>query len=140
MRRLWASREIAAPPVVLWELLVDPQRWPSWGPSVRSAEVVDPPLGPGSRGEVTTVGGLRLPFEVTAFEQGRRWSWKVAGLPATDHTVEALGDDRCRVGFGVPVVAAPYLAVCRIALHRLDGLAGDLHPARVRASRSSCRE
>ncbi|MFN3216539.1 MAG: hypothetical protein ACE367_08600 [Acidimicrobiales bacterium] len=47
-------------------------------------------------------------------------SWKVAGVPATSHAVEALGDDRCRAGFGVPVAAAPYLAVCALALRRIE--------------------
>lgn len=47
----------------------------------------------------------------------------VAGVPATDHTVESLGPDRCRVSFGAPWVAVPYLAVCRLASSRLDGLA-----------------
>jgi hypothetical protein len=116
-------REVDAPAEVLWGLLVDPERWPSWGPSVRSAELVGPPLGLGSRGAVTTVGGLRLPFEITAFELGQRWTWKVAGLPATGHTVEVLAPDRCRVGFSVPVAAAPYLLVCRVALSRLARLA-----------------
>jgi uncharacterized protein YndB with AHSA1/START domain len=123
VKRLWARRAIDAPAELLWGLLVDPERWPSWGPSVRSAELIGPPLGLGSRGAVTTVGGLRLPFEITAFEPGHRWAWMVAGLPATDHTVEVLAVDRCRVSFGVPVVAAPYLVVCRVALGRLDLLA-----------------
>ena len=117
------QRDIQAPASVLWELLVNPERWPSWGPSVVRAVLDDPDLRLGSRGVVTTVGGLRLPFEITAFERGARWAWSVAGISATDHTVETLASDRCRVGFGAPWVVAPYLAVCRIALARLDTLA-----------------
>jgi hypothetical protein len=64
-----------------------------------------------------------LPFTVTAVVDGRRWCWNVAGVPATDHTVTPLDDGRCRVGFGVPVVAAAYLAVCRVALRRIATLA-----------------
>jgi hypothetical protein len=37
--------------------------------------------------------------------------------------VEALGPDRCRVGFGVPWVAAPYLLVCRAAIIRIRRIA-----------------
>ena len=37
--------------------------------------------------------------------------------------VEALDDERCRVGIGTPWPTAPYLAVCRLALSRLDRLA-----------------
>jgi hypothetical protein len=39
----------------------------------------------------------------------------VAGIPATGHRVEPLGPERCRVVFEVPLLAAPYLAVCRVA-------------------------
>jgi hypothetical protein len=75
------------------------------------------------QGTVTTTLGLTLPFEVTAYDEGARWAWKVGGVSVTDHTVEPLGPNRCRVGFGVSWPAAPYLLVCRIALGRLDRLA-----------------
>ncbi len=123
MRTVRVHRELIAGPATAWDLLVDPRRWPEWGPSVRSAEVDGGVLGPGAEGTVTTAVGVRLPFRVTSFEPGRRWAWAVAGLPATDHTVEATSPGRCRVGFGVPWPAAPYLAVCRVALDRLDNLA-----------------
>lgn len=123
MKQLWVRRDIDAPAAVLWELLVNPEHWSSWGPSVRTAVLDGRDMGRGSRGVVTTVAGLRLPFEITTYERRARWAWRVAGVPATEHTVESLGPDRCRVGFGAPWVVAPYLAVCRIALRRLDGLA-----------------
>ena len=129
MRRLWVRRDIDAPATVLWELLVHPERWPTWGPSVRRAVLDGPDLQLGCQGLVTTVGGLRVPFEITAYVRGARWAWTVAGVPATDHTVEPLGPDRCRVAFGAPWVAAPYLAVCLLALSRLDGLATGCAPA-----------
>ena len=123
MRRFHISRTIDAPPAAVWDLLVDLQRWPQWGPSVRSATIDDDHLRLGSLGSVVTVAGVSLPFEVTHFVPGRSWSWKVAGIPATDHAVEPLGDDRCRLTFGVPAVAAGYLVVCRVALRRLDEMA-----------------
>jgi uncharacterized protein YndB with AHSA1/START domain len=125
MRRLWVHRDVDAPAAALWDLLVDPRRWPDWGPSVRSADLDGPELRLGTRGTVTTAGGARLPFEITAYERGHRWAWKVAGVPATDHTVDLLGAGRGRVGFGVPVIAVPYLVVCQAALHRLERLAID---------------
>jgi hypothetical protein len=73
---------------------------------------------------VTTAFGVTLPFEVTGYQEGARWGWTVAGVPATEHIVEPLGAERCRAGFGVPWLAAPYLVVCRVALSRLAGMAG----------------
>ena len=90
---------------------------------MRSADLDGQRLSVGATGSVTTVLGLALGFEVTAYDDGARWAWKVGGIPATDHTVEPLGPDRCRAGIAVPWLAAPYLAVCRIALGRVDRLA-----------------
>lgn len=106
-------------------MLVSPDLWPHWGPSVRRAHFDAPRLATGVTGTVTTVFGVELPFEITDHAESRRWAWKVAGVPATDHTVEPAGPGRCRVGFGVPWPAAAYLAVCHVALRRLDRLAGE---------------
>ncbi len=124
MRRLSVTREIDAPAHRVWALLADPGQWPRWGPSVRSAALDGGGgLRLGATGRVTTVVGARLTFEITAFEPGERWAWRVGGIPATDHTVEPLGPGRCRAGFGVSWVAAPYLLVCRVALRRIARLA-----------------
>ncbi len=123
MRSIWVHRDIAAPAERAWELLSEPDRWSAWGPSVRGAALHGERLERGATGTVTTAVGIDLDFEITRFEPGRAWSWKVAGVPATDHRVEPLGPDRCRVGFGVPWPALPYLAICRLALARIETLA-----------------
>jgi hypothetical protein len=117
---LWIHREIDAPVEVSWRLLAEPDRWPEWGPSVRSVVLDGDRFDRGATGTVTSVVGIELRFEVTDYREGEFWAWNVAGLPATHHSVESLGSDRCRVAFGVPWVAAPYLAVCEIALRRID--------------------
>jgi hypothetical protein len=122
MKLRWVSREMAVPPEVMWELLVDIRRWPEWGPSVRHATLATSRLELGSCGTVRTIIGIELPFEVTSFEDGRRWSWKVARCPATDHVVEPRGPRSSNVAFGVPWIAWPYLLVCRLALRHLEEL------------------
>lgn len=122
MKKLWVRRDIDATPATVWELLTEPKYWSEWGPSVRGAELAANRLRKGARGKVTTMLGLDLPFEITEFDEGKRWAWTVAGVPATDHTVEPLGPARCRVAFGVPWPAAPYLAVCRLALDRIENM------------------
>jgi hypothetical protein len=125
MKQLWVSADIDAPASTVWDLLVDPAAWPRWGPSVRRASVDGGALGAGARGRVVTALGVTLAFEITTFERGSHWAWKVGGINATDHRVEPLGPRRCRVGFGVGWLAAPYLVICRIALGRLEQLASE---------------
>lgn len=122
VKQLWSHRDIDAPANRVWELLTTPAR-PAWGPTVRRAELHGDRLEAGATGVVTTLLGLDLPFEITGYDESEHWTWKVAGVTATDHRVEPLGPSRCRVGFGVPWPAAPYLTVCRVALRRLDAMA-----------------
>lgn len=117
------DRHIDAPAEAAWRLLTDVSAWPQWGPSVRRA-VLDgggTRLTAGARGTVWTVAGVRMGFAVTEFEPGRRWSWRVAGVPATGHEV-AGAPGGCRVAFEVPWWAGPYVAVCSAALGRIDTL------------------
>jgi hypothetical protein len=116
------SVEILAPASAAWKLLTDTSRWPDWGPSVSRVESVEQQIGPGSSGRVLTIFGVWLPFRVTEFVAGHRWNWEVAGIPATGHRVDSLGPDRCRVVFEVPLLATPYLAVCRLAAERIRSI------------------
>jgi hypothetical protein len=119
------ARTMPVPPTAAWDVLTDLAAWPRWGPSVSAAELADPgPLRLGSRGTVRTAVGVSLPFEVTEFDDGRVWAWKVAGISATRHSVtpQVTG---CRVTFGVPLWAPAYLTVCALALPRIQQLAGE---------------
>jgi hypothetical protein len=88
---------------------------------VRAVDCEDRYVRAGSTGCVTTVGGIQLPFEVTACAAGR-WTWDVARLPATGHRVSGDPDDAV-AAFEVPLAAAPYAVVCRRALGHLDRVA-----------------
>src|SRR5690349_1207557 len=101
------SVEVDAPADAAWRELVDLDRWPGWGPTVRAARLGDGTrlLRDGSTGAVQTPLGVWLPFAVTDWRddgQSRSWSWQVAGVPATSHSVTALGASRCRVEMSVP--------------------------------------
>jgi hypothetical protein len=120
---LAVDRMIAAPSTAAWQVLVDLDAWPHWGPTVSGAWL-DPPhteLALGATGTVRTSLGFVVPFVVTEFESGRHWTWKVAGIPATRHRVEPVGG-HARVSIGVPWWAAGYLAVCSLALRRIDAM------------------
>jgi len=122
MTSISVSRFIPIAPEVVWELFVDTSRWPQWGPSVTAVDLPEVRIRAGSRGRVRGPGGVWVPFEVTAFDEGRHWAWKVAGIPTTTHSV-APAPGGCTAAFGVPVIAAPYALVCRVALERIERLA-----------------
>jgi hypothetical protein len=124
--RLWTTRTVDAPAEEAWAILTDLDRWPDWGPSVTGAELDAPGrFETGATGRVRTVAGPPLPFVLTDVRPGEAWSWRVAGVPATRHRVEPRGEGWCRVGFGVPVWAPPYLVVCAVALRRIERLLDD---------------
>jgi hypothetical protein len=78
---------------------------------------------------VQTAFGPWLSFQITEFIAGQYWHWKVAGIPATGHRVLSIGPSLCRVVFEVPVLAAPYLIVCRLAVQRIKNiLEEERHP------------
>lgn len=123
---LSVSREMECSADAVWVVLTHVEAWPRWGPSVSGATVLgatDPPgvIGPGARGTVRTAVGVSLPFEITQFEDGRSWAWSVAGVPATRHHVRPTATG-CTVTFGVPWWAPGYLAVCAVALGRIEQL------------------
>ena len=123
---LAVDKVIAAPSTAAWDVLVDLDAWPKWGPTVSRARL-DPPhteLALHATGTVDTALGFAVPFVVTEFEEGRHWAWEVAGIPATHHRVEPVGS-RARVTIAVSWWAAGYLAVCSIALRRIDAMLSD---------------
>ncbi len=122
---LWTRRTMQADPADAWALLTDLERWPDWGPSLTDA-TLDPPgrFEAGATGRMRTTVGFSLPFELTDVVDDQRWSWNVGGVQATAHAIEPVGDG-VRVSFGVPVWAPPYLAVCALALRRIDDLLTD---------------
>ncbi|MCW2589677.1 MAG: hypothetical protein JWQ86_2104 [Mycobacterium sp.] len=121
---MWTvSRRIQTTADAVWQLLVDLDDWPRWGPTVQRAELDGGVLTLGTKGRVWTPVGLPLPFEITEFVPGRSWAWQVAGVPATRHGVDPE-DDGCRAWMSAPLWAPAYLPVLAIALQRIEAMAG----------------
>jgi hypothetical protein len=119
-RFLEVHRSIRTPCEPVWDLLVDTDRWSDWGPTVTGVDVPAQRICRHASGRVKTAVGLWLPFVVDIFEEGSRWSWKVAGIRATGHRIEKTPDRRCRLTFEVPLWAAPYAIVCWLAARRIE--------------------
>lgn len=112
-----------APAERVWDIFTDTRTWSHWGPSVRHVELESERLTEGARGRIETAGGLWIDFEITEWDPGRRWVWEVGGVRATGHRVESLDDGRTRLVFEVPIVAAPYAAICRRAAKKIVEMA-----------------
>ncbi|WP_267639620.1 SRPBCC family protein [Haloarchaeobius amylolyticus] len=117
-RRIEVSRDLPVDRMLAWELLTDTWRWPDWGPTVTDVEAPDRFISAGDEGKVRVLGGPWVSFAVT-FADGERWTWDVAGIPATGHRAEYLGEEQCRVVFEVPLLAAGYVPVCQRALSNI---------------------
>lgn len=117
------SRIINTSSQIVWDLITDTSRWVLWGPSVRAVECRDLYIRKGSQGRLKTLIGLWVSFVVTDYEHGKYWSWRVAGIPATGHRVDTKGKETCALVFEVPLVLAPYILICKIALDRIASIA-----------------
>lgn len=113
------SRVVGAEPERVWHFLTDTFTWDDWGPSVLAVQSSDRYIKKGSHGRIKTALHFWVPFEITDFDSGVYWSWRVLGIKATGHRLERLGESSCRLVFQVPFWAAPYLVVCNIALDRI---------------------
>jgi hypothetical protein len=113
------SRVVGASPNRAWDLLTDTFAWEKWGPSIIAVRSSERYIGKGSHGQVKTALRFWVPFVVTEFDSGKYWSWHIFGIGATGHRLERLDAGKCRLIFQVPIWAAPYLFVCKIALDRI---------------------
>jgi len=107
------------PPDRAWEAIACFAQWPTWGLSIADVDARERRVRAGLTGRVKLRFGFWLPFEITAVDEGRRWDWAVAGVPATGHLVEPHAEG-CRVTFTAPWWAVPYRIVLAQALVELE--------------------
>jgi len=111
-----------ASPHIVWDLITDTNQWPQWGPTVKSVQLPERFICQSSNGRVLTTFGIWLPFVVYEYEHARSWRWKVANIKATGHRIQADKTGGCYLWFDMPILAAPYILVCQMALVRIEKL------------------
>ena len=116
-------RSISSPVEIVWPILVDTQFWPEWGLSILSVTPNSQVIHCGMRGQIRTIFGLTLNFEITEYEENKNWDWDVLGLPITSHRVEAPSPEKTTVIFDLPYVLFPYSSECLFALRRIAQIA-----------------
>jgi uncharacterized protein YndB with AHSA1/START domain len=127
------TREIAAPPEIVFEVLTDHRRYTEITP-LRKAELEregEPaPNGVGAIRALTAVGPP-MREEVLAYEPDRRFSYKLlSGLPVRDHvgTVELTPSEAgtsvvyaVRTTPTLPLVGGPFLVGMKVGIRQLLG-------------------
>jgi hypothetical protein len=110
---------------VAWERYADLDRWPTWAPQIRTVEADGRRLAVGRSGTVHVVGGLRVPFVVTAVdEHSLTWSWiaRLGPFALTLHhdlAPAGVGTTAGLVLEGPAFLVATYGPLTRIPLARL---------------------
>ena len=113
------SRIIRTTPDKLWDILTDTMRWSEWGPTVKAVQSDSRYIRAGSTGRVKTIFGFWAPFVIIEWADRQYWSWHVFNVRATGHRIDIVEGNSCRLTFDVPLWAAPYAIVCRMAADRI---------------------
>jgi uncharacterized protein YndB with AHSA1/START domain len=86
---------IAAPSAIVWDILIDVERWPEWTPTMKSVKRREET--PFAIGSTARISQPRLPmatWTVTEFDAGRSFTWEaplLGGRMIGGHTVESDG-------------------------------------------------
>jgi hypothetical protein len=114
-----------ARPVVAWERYAELNAWPTWAPQIRAVQADGPRLAVGRSGTVHVLGGIRVPFVVTAVEaDALTWSWiaRLGPVALTLHHDLSLVPDGTRAGLvleGPALLVATYGLLAQVPLTRL---------------------
>ena len=88
--------EIEAPPAVVWAILEDVEKWPTWTPSIlRVVRQESGTFGVGSTAKVKAKGFPEGLLRVTELSPGRSFTWQGSSGPGfrvlLGHAIEAVG-------------------------------------------------
>jgi hypothetical protein len=122
-KRISVCKVMSAPAEIVWEILTDTHLWPAWGPSLITVDCDDRYIKPGSSGRVKTVLRFWLPFTVTTCRQMDFWTWNIGPVQATGHRIIRNNETSCTLCFDMQWWAFAYIAVCWLALIRIDKIA-----------------
>jgi uncharacterized membrane protein len=115
--------DIEAPPAAVFAVLRDVEAWPEWTASMTSIKRMDEgPFGIGSRAMVRQPGLRPAVWQITAFVDGRRFTW-VTGGPGVqveaDHVIDPSGaGSRVTLTFRFSGFLAPLLRLTHGGLVR----------------------
>ncbi|GLZ55413.1 hypothetical protein Acsp07_50300 [Actinomycetospora sp. NBRC 106378] len=97
----WVRRvDVPAPAEVVWELMRDVGRWPSWNPAVAHVDLSEEGLVPGARLTLTSTGMWCHDYRVAFVEEGSRFAAVSASLGLGhwfERRVLTGGTDACTV-------------------------------------------
>jgi uncharacterized protein YndB with AHSA1/START domain len=97
--------EIAAPPELVWAILVDVERWPEWTGSMREVTKLDgDELAAGKTVRVRQPRMPALIWEVSELEPGKSFSWRSSSPGITTlgtHRVRPAAGSRTKVTLGI---------------------------------------
>lgn len=93
--RVERTAAVAAPPEVVWDALIDVERWPTWTRSMRRVTRLDDgPLAVGSRVRIKQPRLVPVVWTVTELEPGRSFTWEAEApgvRSVASHEVRPMG-------------------------------------------------
>jgi uncharacterized membrane protein len=93
--RVTEQFDVSAPVDVVWGVLADVERWPSWTASMSKVEVINGPADTGARVRIKQPKFPTFTWQVTEWEPGHAFTWASSSsgvYSVAKHRVEPAGD------------------------------------------------
>jgi uncharacterized protein YndB with AHSA1/START domain len=96
--------DIDAPAAVVWSVIADVERWPTWTDSIDDLRLTSASMAVGATAEVKQPGMPRATWTVTEWEPGRSFTWEATGpgiRTSGVHSVEPTGGATSRATLAI---------------------------------------